>query len=253
MIQNRTKIGAVALTLGFAALIIVLLLTAVHVVGTDAELYYSQQMAAGILPDAGLSDDELHSLDVRLADYLKGNESALTEHSPFNEKEMTHMRDCYDLFVLLRKVRSRLIPWAVLLIAGGAYLLNDRRRACKVAWLSPLLLLVPLGAFAVYAALDFDRAFTLFHRILFQNDLWLLDPRTDLLIRICPQSMFQNMGLRIGSMGIAAMVAVPVLTTALARFWPRQGRGGKEQWNENRATQRAVEQKPKIFDVGGKR
>ena len=58
------------------------------------------------------------------------------------------MADCQRLFALLRKVRSRLIPWAVLLIVGGAYLLQDRRRARRCAWLAPLILLVPLGAFA---------------------------------------------------------------------------------------------------------
>ena len=63
--------------------------------------------------------------------------------------------------------------------------------------------------------MDFDSAFNFFHEMLFTNDLWLLDPRTDLLIRICPQSMFMNMGLRIGLMSLAWVLAVPALATLI--------------------------------------
>lgn len=70
-------------------------------------------------------------------------------------------------------------------------------------------LLIPLGAFALWAAIDFSGAFTFFHHLLFANDLWLLDPRTDLLIRICPSSMFASMGLRIGARALLWMVGAP--------------------------------------------
>ena len=56
------------------------------------------------------------------------------------------------------------------------------------------------GLLALICALDFNRAFIAFHHLFFTNDLWLLDPRTDLLIRICPQSMFMGMAVRIGAL-----------------------------------------------------
>ena len=77
-----------------------------------------------------------------------------------------------------------------------------------------------LGFIAVIAMLglwgmmDFDSLFTLFHKLLFTNDLWLLDPRTDLLIRICPSSMFMNMGARIGIFGLIWVLAAPLLVSA---------------------------------------
>ena len=251
--STRTKIGAIGLTLGLVALMLILILTAVHAVGTDAELYFRLQTEAGTLPQAGVSEAELRTLDDRLAGYLAGDRSALEDAPPFNAREMTHMADCYQLFALLRKVRSRLIPWAVLLIVGGAYLLGNRRGARRAAWLSPLILLVPLGAFALWAAVDFDGAFTFFHRLLFTNDLWLLDPRTDLLIRICPEEMFMGMGLRIALWSLAALVGVPALATAASVLWPKPRENGEDKWNDNRATRRAAAQRPKTFDVGGKR
>ena len=43
--------------------------------------------------------------------------------------------------------------------------------------------------------LDYDRFFTAFHRLAFTNDLWLLNPRTDLLIRLMPEGLFMDLGL----------------------------------------------------------
>ncbi len=226
--RRRHIIGAAALALGLAALYVILILTITHQVGTDAGLYHREQAKAGILPAAGITDTALRALDQRLADYLRGDAEALAVGSPFNAREMAHMADCFKLFELLRAVRRRLIPWAVLLIAGGAWLLQDRRRARRCAQLSPLLLLVPLGVFALVAVLDFDRAFTLFHKILFRNDLWRLDPATDLLIRICPESMFMHMGARIGACSLAAILAVSALATALTFIWPKKK--GENTW-----------------------
>lgn len=271
--NTRKTLGAIGLALGLVALMLIGMLTAVHAVGTDAALYHALQTDAGVLPGAGISDADLKTLDDALAGYLAGDRAALLlpldsepgafsvpavavdgELRPaFNGRELAHLEDCFGLFALLRKVRRRLVPWAVLLIVGGAWLLKDRRRARRAAWLSPLILLVPLGAFAAWAAIDFDGAFTLFHRLLFTNDLWLLDPATDLLIRICPQSMFMGMGLRIGLWSLAGMIAVPLLATAATRLWPKSKESGENRWNDNRAMRRGAAQRQKTFDFGEKR
>ena len=232
--KTRRRLGTLALCLGLAALHFILLLTVVHWVGTDAQLYYSEQMKAGILPEAGITEADLRAADAQLADYLSGRNPRTdrmddpqawlpeAQRNAFNERELTHLRDCLYLFDLLRRVRSRLIPWAVALILGGAWLLQDRKRARLCAWLSPLIVLAPLGLFALFAAVNFGQAFTLFHKILFRNDLWLLDPRTDLLIRICPESMFRNMGVKIAACSLIAMLGVTVLAVLLTIIWPKR-------------------------------
>lgn len=271
-VKRRKRAGAVALALGLVALMLILLLTAVHAVGTDGTLYHRLQAQAwaadGEAETPGISDADLRVLDDALAAYLAGDATAL-HTSPeddgvmvlavygamqpaFNAKELKHLEDCYRLFALLRKVRARLIPWAVLLIVGGAYLLQDRRRVRRAALLSPLIPLVPLGAFATWAAVDFDGAFTFFHRVLFTNDLWLLDPRTDLLIRICPEQMFMVMGLRIGLWGLAALIGVPAIATLITFIWPKSNTSEGNTW-DNRATRRASAQRRMTFDIGDKR
>lgn len=258
--RARQRVGGACLCLGLAVTMFLLILTALHAVGTDGGLYYREQMRADVLPLAGISDSDLRMLDGALAAYLGGNTAKLLpdgahaasvrvwgETRPaFNEKEMTHMRDCLGLFALLRKVRARLVPWAVLLTVLGARLVANRRRIRRIAWLSPLILLVPLGAFAAWAALDFDAAFTFFHRLLFRNDLWLLDPRTDLLIRICPAGMFMHMGAHIGLMALAALTGVPLVAALLTIIRPRGRREAVNTWN-NPAMRRASAQKRITF------
>ncbi|MBQ8074276.1 MAG: DUF1461 domain-containing protein, partial [Clostridia bacterium] len=64
-----------------------------------------------------------------------------------------------------------------------------------------------LGAAAavlvLWAVLNFDGLFVTFHRLAFTNDLWLLNPRTDLLIRLMPEEMFVDLGLK----GLCAFAA----------------------------------------------
>ena len=125
---------------------------------------------------------------------LAGDASAL-DGSPFNERERTHMADCFDLFVLLRRVMTAAFAAGpALLVAAVAC---GHRRFARSALVGALAFLGLIAVVAVWGAIDFDSLFTAFHHMLFTNDLWLLDPRTDLLIRICPQSMFMSMAVMI--------------------------------------------------------
>ena len=82
---KRQTLGAIGLTLGLVALMLIWMLTALHAVGTDAELYYRLQQQAWLTMDAasaaGISDDDLRMLDGRLAAYLSGDVAAL--NAPF--------------------------------------------------------------------------------------------------------------------------------------------------------------------------
>lgn len=53
----------------------------------------------------------------------------------------------------------------------------------KIAIFVPFILILIL-------AIDFDFMFEMFHKILFNNDAWLFDPRTDPIITVLPQEFF---------------------------------------------------------------
>ena len=206
--MTKSKWGSLAAAAGFLCMYVFVLLALIHLIGTDAGLYKKLQLSADILPEAGISEETLTALDDALADYLRGDAAALDD-TPFNETERTHMADCYELFVLLRRVISA--PGvAMLVLLTAAYFLRCKRpdRAARIGAYVLGGLLLMLAAWGIF---DFSSLFTAFHRLLFSNDLWLLDPATDLLIRICPESMFVWMAVLIGGGTLVWIAAVNVL------------------------------------------
>ncbi len=191
------------------------LLALIYLIGTDAGLYKKLQLSADILPEAGISEEMLEEVDGALADYLRGDAAALDD-TPFNQTERTHMADCYELFVLLRRVIFA--PGAAMLVLlSAAYFLRCKRpdRAARIGAYVPGGLLLALAAWGLF---DFPSLFTAFHRLFFSNDLWLLDPATDLLIRICPESMFVWMAALIGGGTLLWIAAVNLFLTRIRRY-----------------------------------
>ncbi len=147
--------------------------------------------------------------------------------SCFHDYEAAHMADCRGLISLDTWVC--LICLGLLLAAVGWQILRGRKRGSE-AWLpflrgmrNALLALCGLaGALALWAAIDFDSLFVLFHRIAFTNDLWLLDPRTDLLIRLMPVELFMHLGLK-GLGAAAGWTAALFLTAAVGIGRIRKG------------------------------
>ena len=128
----------------------------------------------------------------------------------------TDMKDI--LFGGGRKGRWLIVLGAALLVLPFVMLM---RVDAVAQYIAPAAVYVPLGVFALWAAMDFDAAFVFFHEMLFTNDLWLLNPATDLLIRICPSSMFMAMGGRILLLGFVWAAFVPV---AVRRATLRKGK-----------------------------
>ena len=216
--KESRRVGAWLAGAGMFFLYFAVLLAVFHTVGTDDALYYRLQMRANILPEAGISEEELISLDADLADYLAGDASALDDN-PFNERELTHMADCFDLFVLLRRALAAAGVAAAALLAGAALL--GQQITARSALMGALALLGLIALLGIWGVVDFDSLFTAFHHLLFTNDLWLLDPRTDLLIRICPQSMFMSMAVRIAGEELGFIALANIFARAIPALFRR--------------------------------
>lgn len=163
----------------------------------------------------------------------------------FNAREIAHMEDVRGLFLgglMLRRIAlGVLILWAISMCvlarreridrrtAAGDISRTDGPQAVPVDSSvssgehsqtgSPLGVLIPrslcIGTGAVFAAAlvlagvistDFSKYFIVFHHIFFNNDLWLLDPRTDMLINIVPEGFFMDTAFRIGLTFLGAVV-----------------------------------------------
>ena len=67
-------------------------------------------------------------------------------------------------------------------------------------------------ALLVWGVISFDSLFTAFHKLAFTNDLWLLDARTDMLIRLMPGTFFRSLGIKV----LLAIVPAALVCFAVA-------------------------------------
>ena len=166
--------------------------------------------------DTHLPAEEYAPVVDMITSYLKGGNNAFqhlyavngTEYAAFNQKEQQHMADVQDLFRLCRFVAW--LGWGVVLFGG----LAARR---KLAWCTfrrtLLAILAAVGVVIFLACIDFDSLFILFHKIAFTNDLWLLNPQTDLLIRLMPIEFFISYAAIIGGLWLLGMFGLLVFAT----------------------------------------
>ncbi len=138
-----------------------------------------------------------------IARYLAGKADAVRVNDPdsgetkpaFSERENAHLTDVRGVVTALKLIR-----W----IGGGLTLaalalLYTRYRADRAAFLAGTLrgfagaaifLLTLAAALAIWGAVNFDGLFVTFHKVVFANDLWLLNPQTDLLMALMPLPFF---------------------------------------------------------------
>ena len=208
---------------GFA-LMIILLITSIEAVTYWTPGYYEKEYAKyGVLNDVHMEMDDLLDVTDEMMAYLRGNREDL--HVPtivngqprefFNDREIAHMEDVQGLFIgglWLRRIGILI----TLCFASLAYFWGHKssERTAALKRLIPKSLCIGTGAvFAVALVLigiistDFTKYFIVFHKIFFNNDLWVLDPRTDMLINIVPEGFFFDTAARI-AMVFAGIVMV---------------------------------------------
>lgn len=106
--------------------------------------------------------------------------------------EISHMEDVKDLYTYLRIAAIVSLITAVSL----SYILykKDKKElyyTFKNIYLGPLFFIMFIGG---YLIIDFDTAFTAFHKLFFTNDDWLLYS-TDVLIILLPSNFWMVSGL----------------------------------------------------------
>lgn len=183
---------------------------------TDGEMYYRIQKKLNV--DAGIPGDTMRAQDILLGKYLAGDRSALDE-SIFNDREIAHMADVYDIFAMLRKIAAICAPiGAVMVIIASILPGGGKRRAVRGAVIGAGLFFLPLVIIALWAVIDFSSAFIAMHHILFSNDLWLMDPKTDVMIRMLPERFFTFISIYLIGASLIAALTAPIISAAAGVF-----------------------------------
>lgn len=162
--------------------------------------YYAHIAPLGLVERTGHTEEEIKTAFDEMLDYCLGAEEFSTGVLKWSESGKDHFTDVRFLFLLdLRVLGLCALLLLIILTVMRAASWRPRR-----LWGRGPAFWAGTGLAAVFlmvgglAALDFDRAFTVFHTIFFPGkDNWLFDPRTDEIINILPQEFFMHCAILI--------------------------------------------------------
>jgi len=183
-----------------------LLLSAIEFVSFNTNHYLQQYEKNNISARVKIDESNLKYVTDSIVLYLRDDLESLNiealwdneKRAVFSEREIEHMKDVKNLFVLGRRVR-RISLLAILCIVIGIVKLDKdwRKNLSKVlvyAGVSNYALLLGLYICMRY---DFSKYFDYFHLLFFSNDLWILDPSKEILVQILPETFFYSTAVKI--------------------------------------------------------
>ena len=201
-------------------------LGAVRSVAVDETLYGAQARLA-VMDELGLASEAEASvvigLDAPAQDELArriaksmAQPEADFAFEPLNEREQAHMRDVHALILAAQRAAQLCVGIAAGLAVAAAWTgarLRRRRRAVLLGGACAVVLL----AIAACAGMrgGFTPAFYRMHELLFTNDLWLMNPETDVLIRMMPQLLFERAAVSVAQRAGVSFAVICALLAAV--------------------------------------
>ncbi|MCI6139705.1 MAG: TIGR01906 family membrane protein [Clostridiaceae bacterium] len=189
-------------------LMIILFITSVEAVIYWTPGYFEQEYTKYNVLDRlpPMTMEDLLDVTSQMMDYLKGRRQDLhvittmggEQREFFNEREIAHMEDVQALFLKAIFIRRVCLGLSAVLLLFMAF---TRAWMKRVLWPSLCagtgLFFGAVTVLALVISANFTKYFVLFHHIFFTNDLWILNPDTDMLINIVPEGFFMDTAGRI--------------------------------------------------------
>ena len=164
------------------------------------EFYHYEFLKNNISEEMKVSEKDLIEVYGSLIEYVKGSKDTLQVEVKvagekvefFNQREIDHMKDVKGLYILLKKIYFGIIIFMIIFFIMAVL----RKISLRFIVTGQFIVTIFLSISLIFVTLNnFTENFIVFHRMLFSNDLWLLDPATDRMIVILPEIFFRNMGL----------------------------------------------------------
>lgn len=200
------------------AIVVVLFIGSLQLVIFNYVLFRWHYETHQITETTKMTVPDLMAVTDQLLAYIKDNEDHMVIESNidganqevFGEREKAHMIDVKNLYIGARNMQW--LSLFLLLSFIGYGIIKSRimfsEILMRIRYVMPFLLTIMIGI-GILFALDFNKYFTIFHELFFSNDLWLLDPKTDIMINMVPEVYFYTvvmMSLFLFLMGIIITV-----------------------------------------------
>lgn len=208
-------------------LMFILLVTSVEAVVYWTPGYFEKEYTKyNVAAAVDMEMDDLLDVTDEMMAYLKGDREDLhvptivggEEREFFNEREIAHMEDVQGLFlgaIFLRRLCVVIIAASIILLVLAKS--DIKHLLPKMICIGTGLFFFLIAALSLIISTDFTKYFIIFHKIFFDNDLWILDPSTDLLINIVPEPFFMDTAFRIAGTFAGSVLAVFFLCIFLLR------------------------------------
>lgn len=208
-------------------LMFILLVTSVEAVVYWTPGYFEKEYTKyNVAAAVDMEMDDLLDVTDEMMAYLKGKREDLhvptivggEEREFFNEREIAHMEDVQGLFlgaIFLRRLCLGIIAASIILLILAKS--DIKHLLPKMICIGTGLFFFLIAALSLIISTDFTKYFIIFHKIFFDNDLWILDPSTDLLINIVPEPFFMDTAFRIAGTFAGSVLAVFFLCIFLLR------------------------------------
>ena len=158
--------------------------------------YYIQIKPLGIMEETGLSMGQIRQAYNEMMDFCIGRSNLFsTGELAWSEWGRSHFVDVRSLFSLNLWVLliSGLLLSIWFMVKRKAQMGSQYLAGRSVGYWAGSALLTTFAVIGGLGAIDFNKAFTIFHKIFFPGkDNWLFDWRTDPIILFLPQTFFRN-------------------------------------------------------------
>lgn len=182
--------------------------TAVKITLMFKPLYYSDIKYLSIEEQSGFSKDEIvQNYDYVINYLLSPKEQEFNLPSiPYSKYGQVHFKDVKRIFTTI----DILLSTSGLISTIGLLINLKYKNSYFLKQTSSMLIILPITLLTAFM-INFDRAFTLFHKIFFRNDYWQFDPEIDPIINILPQDFFYHSALLIVILIILSSIALRLL------------------------------------------
>lgn len=176
--------------------------------------YYVHISALELDAESGFTVTEIKEAYNEVLDYLTlPGKNFGVGVMKYSDEGMQHFADCKILF----NINAAVLAISTITLIVIAVLRRLKKiKIAKLLKLSPCFwgataaVVIPLVLGGIMA-LDFDKAFVVFHKIFFAGkENWLFNPRTDEIIKVLPQQFFMNCAIFIAC-GIIVLSSIVLI------------------------------------------
>lgn len=185
-----------------------LLTTDLRFAANDIRLYEYGFNKYEVSAATGLDKEELLSVADQMVTYFNSDEEFL-DIDIFNQRELTHLKDVKGLIQLAYRLQLASLAYIVVYVLINFALRRGafwRDLARRLIWGSGATIAM-LAVLGLWAVIDFDSLFLLFHLVSFSNELWQLSPGDKLLLMF-PQGFFNDAALFVAAAAIGEAIII---------------------------------------------